>query len=69
MSHTNAAWGAVEEHCLGEERPASATKAELIEHSDDHFLAFEAVWIRPDCTAVELRSLIVADLCIDSYLI
>ena len=29
MSHSNAAWGAVKEHSPGEERPCSATKAEL----------------------------------------
>lgn len=29
MSHTNVAWGAVEEHCPGKERPGSATEAEL----------------------------------------
>lgn len=28
-AHTNAAWGAVEEYCPGEERPGSATEAEL----------------------------------------
>lgn len=29
MSRTNAVWGVVKEHCPGEERPGSATEAEL----------------------------------------
>lgn len=29
VSHTNVAWGAVEEHCPGDERPGSATEAEF----------------------------------------
>lgn len=29
MSHTNAAWRAVEEHCPWEDRPGSATETEL----------------------------------------
>lgn len=29
MSHTNAALGAVEEHCPGEVRPGNATEVEL----------------------------------------